>query len=554
MATNDPEVHFMASDQAKVVVDPLALPVELWQAILDDVSDLDLVRFQDVSLYAHDIVWDSTPLRYRAEQFRLCTADGPASQDLTLDARLVAQKEWHKSWRSFGRSVATLHTFERGTYPEPYISASLFADPVASETANRGCFDTLRFIRLPSIRRGVGLQSWILDDLPEFERAPNIFAFDYDQDLLVILQKDEANSVRLIICTCSTGAVHPKTTSSLLGCLFDVEFYGFSCLRIHCAMVGWSYSMAGKGQRLFVWDWTHRRICLDVITCTMTEESHVKGFAFLDARHIIILFEKVAERQAILVVIDCYHDQEGSGAMYPSTSPYDPRIVASLCLPPRRRNRRPKPWASVNIECRPCSENAAPADDARFHWAPHDDIAVVTLLEDELWEHYSIHFHIIIPTHVLRSRLHAPTTMSQMQPVPWSEWGMHTHTIQTGWRSLGRDALCGSRLCAPAFTLCRLVLFDFAPADVFARHPEPEPDDPEFARYLRECRVYASFFDPPGKDWSALRAPFCATLTDFGSACAYMLAEDGLVLPYGQPQGAESDAEPSDSRLEIYTV
>ncbi|EKM53087.1 uncharacterized protein PHACADRAFT_99025 [Phanerochaete carnosa HHB-10118-sp] len=453
------------------MVDYTAFPVELWEKNLENVPAQNMVRFQSVSRFARNLVQNSAALQYRIEQYCMSTVDGPAFRNIALNEKVEIQKEWHRAWRVFGHA-STVQTIECSGSPTTCLSVSL--RPAYIKPSRRSYDNSLRFVRPPSKLRGVGLKVWTLENLPEF--SSRRFAYDYDQDLLVIVPKSvDDRKVELLILSCTTGETHPLAKSrALLNTYTDAFQRGSERLLVHADMIA-MLSYSHEGYNLWVWDWKRAELLMSMTVTT--SNLRVKDFAFMDARHVLVLVQ-VASGDSRIMVFDCYAPQVSACSTDKSVL-----AVAAFDLPKQHVHRTA--FHTARMRTRLCSKQTPFTSDTRFRWTPHSNIALISLDP-----YFKLCIYLIIPLHLLTTRFHDPSIESNtMRPVPWEEWGMHTLTLQTGCEPSSWSIVGGSRLCAHVPFLGHI--------------------------YLREVREKAGLFDLTGADWAAMRAPFRATLVNY---------------------------------------
>ncbi|GJE91962.1 F-box protein [Phanerochaete sordida] len=182
------------------------LPVELCVKILRALPALEIVRFQQVSRNFLALICGSVELQYLIERFLAGVADVSPNPQYSLRERLDRLHTWSDAWKRGQWS-------DERTLPSHGDEHHVSGPVIAFALGDYPCYHTLEFYLTGSRSRGIAPRSWSMGDLGEFSE----FAFDWSQDLLVLISSDwEDEHVRLRLLTCTTGMLHPAAASPML--------------------------------------------------------------------------------------------------------------------------------------------------------------------------------------------------------------------------------------------------------------------------------------------------------------------------------------------------
>ncbi|KDQ14103.1 hypothetical protein BOTBODRAFT_66287 [Botryobasidium botryosum FD-172 SS1] len=187
----------------------VALPKELIFQIIGELDLAALLRLSVACKSLYHLISSSAPIQYRIELERAGYINGSAAGPLTITQRRARLRKHSRAWHglSWARSIDS-ELDSRFTHYYLYGGTIAFAIPSPSGTR-------LSFYELPStISRTLGLE-W------PFEVSFNFgiwsFAFDQEQDLLVLIEKCvEGSSPRVHIMSMTTNMPHPSAKVHVL--------------------------------------------------------------------------------------------------------------------------------------------------------------------------------------------------------------------------------------------------------------------------------------------------------------------------------------------------
>ncbi|KAI0811126.1 hypothetical protein BC629DRAFT_1589866 [Irpex lacteus] len=145
--------------------------------------------------------------------------------------------------------------------------------------------DTIEFVRLPSILRGVQEETRTVD-LP----CPHVdFTMDPSQDLLVVVEPWEfaQTTIQLRLLTMSTGKPHPGASTPIL----TFECHAFERpqyeIRVNGPYLGLLASVWAHGT-ISVWEWSSGLLQSRMLS---NDHRHISSFVFLDDTYIVMALE-----------------------------------------------------------------------------------------------------------------------------------------------------------------------------------------------------------------------------------------------------------------------
>ncbi|KDQ09368.1 hypothetical protein BOTBODRAFT_37121 [Botryobasidium botryosum FD-172 SS1] len=212
----------------------IALPKELILQIIGELNLSALLRFSAACKSLHHLISSSAPIQYRIELERAGYIDGPTAGPLTIAQRRARLQNHSRAWHGLSWALSTDCKLKLDSdFTHYYISSGAIAFALRSFPGTK-----LSFYEFPSsISRNLGLE-WPFE--VSFDFAIWSFAFDQEQDLLVLIEKCiNGKNPRVHIISTTTGMPHPSAkvhvleappvpsqTQSVLGPAFWLEIVG----------------------------------------------------------------------------------------------------------------------------------------------------------------------------------------------------------------------------------------------------------------------------------------------------------------------------------------
>ncbi|KAI0086648.1 hypothetical protein BDY19DRAFT_959609 [Irpex rosettiformis] len=270
--------HFM-NMESQVICS--TLPAELMVEVLENLNYRDLLKCRLVSRWLRDIID-----RFDSFQYKISLASAGVS-DNPLNTMLKGQKrelllQHRAKWLSRQAVPKSANTDKRA-YPAQEGPAWELVGGVLAQSRDR---NTIEFVRLPSILRGIQEETWTVD-LP----CPHAdFTMDPAQDLLVMIEQWDHGQTRthLHLLTMSTGKPHPRARSSILFIEYSSDVRPRYEIRINGAYIGLLVEVWSESANVHVWDWGSGET-----QCYIGSEEHrrIASFIFLDNARILLALE-----------------------------------------------------------------------------------------------------------------------------------------------------------------------------------------------------------------------------------------------------------------------
>ncbi|EKM55843.1 uncharacterized protein PHACADRAFT_93463 [Phanerochaete carnosa HHB-10118-sp] len=502
------------------------LPLELVETILLSSDAVTIVRAQAVSRALKDIIRASPALQYRIECFLADVSDTSSGRSIDLLDRQQSVRRWRKSW-------SRLHWSEKIVIPfrtRQMVDSALCVHYTVLGDACLGEPGAFQFIRQCSELRRVQAERWMVRGLPELVK-PEAWTFDVTQDVLAILQiRDGTPTVDLCFFSCRTGMPYQGEGPSTLSLTahnfifeaqledwdFNVRLYGevMSLLILHRVQDEEAH------RELFVFNWKTQETLLEVYS----QPEHrviLHDLGFLDEEHILC---GAAGTDAPCIAVINHTTAPRSRTSFQDFMYQNAKLV--LALPSLASDTI---FDFLNI----CSSPrfSFTADAGIFRPTRTDPIILIDMgvYHDE---DFRI-FNLIIPSHVLRSRLEDPALRTgQSTSVSWDSWGRESRLFELPIDRFGQISgslyVVGSRVRVSQREHQRLVLYDFASTTAL-RHSATV----EGAEVVWEPSSNVG----PWAQVTTTAAPYRATISDIPITRndQVILMQDGIiVIPFSE--------------------
>ncbi|KAI0086895.1 hypothetical protein BDY19DRAFT_314759 [Irpex rosettiformis] len=334
-------------------------------------------------------------------------------------------QQHHAKWSTFPTSKGTVlgsGSLGKKTYPVRVNGHELeLVGGVLAQNTNE---DTIQFVRLPSISRGIQEEIWTVQ-LP----CPHlVFTMDPGQDLLVMLQPGDPGqtlpfrTTNLHFLSMSTGEPHPDSHSSILA--IPVYHLGRFKADINGPYIGFfAEHLVPYNPRVHVWNWvTGEEQC----RISSSDYRRIFSYVFLDDTRILLSLQQ---------------DQGHPPGPRPPPPRYSPRLEIVnfrrnatagrwvLLLPPLKAGVE---FTRLLLSCEPGPLNIPPLNDKPpFHLFDVADSngesgeRVVMLIMTPFQRFNAIAFSFL-STKLLNIPLAFPAMDNGVSLVEWQQWGPST--------------------------------------------------------------------------------------------------------------------------------
>ncbi|GJE91965.1 F-box protein [Phanerochaete sordida] len=411
------------------------LPVELCVRILRDLPALEIVRFQQVSRSFLDFIRGSVELQYLVERFLAGVADVSPSPQHSLRDKLDRLRTWSDAWNGAKWTEQHVVPFRSA---ERHVSGPV----IAFALGNSPRYRSISFYLTGSQSRGIAPRTWSIEDLDDF----SMFAFDWYQDLLVLVSSDYQDGVaKLRLLTCSTGTSHPAAINPTLAIELSEEHnYELKYLYICGDLLGFrSSDTTSRSIELSVHDWKQDRLLMHIGVDERAIDSDdpvPDSYAFLDSRHVLVTTWGDEAEVQVMAVFDCRASATPRRVVFPEALQDSALLVLEM---PRMTTRATRHESVMyKLFCAPNSPSALHAQTAgaAFRAAASPVVAICITANGLITEHCLLISGRFLLAQI--ARIHAQGAASSVVRIPWQAYAHECRIVE---RRPGKAVVHGAR-------------------------------------------------------------------------------------------------------------